>query len=154
MTHCPPRRGDGKLARGYANNFRGATHLMRLVQGGPAFRAREDLLHWPDRIRIHNDHAWLARFHCSRKSSSKFLGRSHALSLEPKGASNRYEIRTLEIHTDFSSLKMRVLNVTQYTVTLVVKQDDDDGRVLLSRSSQLADVHQQAAVSAERNNCL
>src|SRR5262249_39437923 len=106
----PSLGGEPPKAAGVAY---AAIRLMRLIQHSSALGAGKNLLHWADCVRIHHNHPRLAQFDSSRKSDAKFPGRSHPLRLETERASNRNKIGTPEIHTDSSSLEMRVLNIAK-----------------------------------------
>src|SRR5262245_5988972 len=120
-----------------------------LVQRNSSVGTRKDLLHRPDGVGIHDNHPWLSRLHRPQKGLAKFTRGAYACRLETERTGDSGKVRTLEIDADASSVEVRVLDISQNAVASVIKQYDHKRGVLLTRSRELADVHQQAAVAAK-----
>src|SRR5262245_11811961 len=73
---------------------------MWFIERSPAVGPCKDLLHWPNRIRIHDDHPRLAQFHRLRKRATKFFSRSHLFRLKAERARDPNKVRTPKIDPD------------------------------------------------------
>src|SRR5215472_17912762 len=116
-----------------SSNFR---FLVGLVQCGSALGPRKDLLHRADRVRIDNDHPRLSCVYCLRKCAAKFFRRLHSLGSKSECASDGDIIGALKIDSDGSSIEMRILDVSQHAVCLIIEQYNNNWSVLLARGSQ------------------
>src|SRR5262245_1290240 len=122
------------------------------VQSSSSVGTRKDLLHRPDGVGIHDNYPWLSRLHRPQKGLAKLTRRADTLGLKTERPGDAGKFRALEIDADASSVEVRVLDISQDTVATVVKQDNHNRNVLLTRSCEFADVHKQTAVAAKSHH--